>query len=70
MANMKTVNLYIKNEFPNLKVEAVRGEGYVYFDGKDGFGKIDSIYVHPVSTSTTDLVEIVMETLDDYERNL
>ena len=70
MANMKAVNQYIKMNFPNLKVEAVRGEGYIYFDGDDGFDKIDSIYVNSVSISTSDLVDIVMETLDEHQRNL
>ena len=70
MANMRIVNQYIKTNFPDLEVEAVRGEGYVYFDGEDGFDKIESIYVNPVSISTDDLMEIIMETLDEYERNL
>jgi len=70
MANMRIVNQYIKTNFPDLKVEAVRGEGYVYFDGEDGFGKIESIYVNPVSISTDDLMEIIMETLDEYEQTL
>jgi hypothetical protein len=70
MANMRHVNQHIKSNFPDLKVEAVRGEGYVYFDGEDGFDKIESIYVNPVSISTDDLIEIIMETLDEYERSL
>ena len=70
MANMRHVNQYIKTNFPDLKVEAVRGEGYVYFDGEDDFDKIESIYVNPVSISTDDLMEIIMETLDEYERSL
>jgi hypothetical protein len=70
MANMRIVNQYIKTNFPDLKVEAVIGrEGYVYFDGEDGLD-IGSIYVNPVSISTDDLMEIIMETLDEYERNL
>ena len=69
MANMRHVNQYIKTNFPDLKVEAVCGEGYVYFDGEDGLD-IGSIYVNPVSISTDDLMEIIMETLDEYERSL
>ena len=69
MANMRIVNQYIKSNFPDLKVEAVRGEGYVYFDGEDGLD-IGSIYVNPVSISTDDLMEIIMETLDEYERSV
>jgi hypothetical protein len=70
MANMRIVNQHIKSNFPDLKVEAVSERGYVYFDGEDGFDKIESIYVNPVSISTDDLIEIIMETLDEYERNL
>ena len=70
MDNMRHVNQYIKTNFPDLKVEAVRGEGYVYFDGEDDFDKIESIYVNPVSISTDDLMEIIMETLDEYEQTL
>lgn len=69
MANMKQVNQYIKTNFPNLKIEAVRGEGYVYFDGDDGFGKVNSIYAHPVSTSTEDMVDFVMQEIQDYYLN-
>jgi hypothetical protein len=51
-------------------VEAVRGDGYVYFDGEEGFDKIESIYVNPVSIPTDVLVGIIMESLDEYERSL
>lgn len=58
MANFKEVNQYIKKNFPKLDIQAVRGEGYVYFTGDDGFDKIPSIMTHPVSTSTSDLVDM------------
>lgn len=65
MANMRIVNQYIKTNFPTLKIEAVRGDGYVYFDGKDGFDKVESIYVHAPSISTNDLVDLCMEQIQD-----
>lgn len=67
MANFKKVNQYIKTNFPGYKIEAVRGDCYVYFDGNDGFDKIESIYgVHPVNTSTEDMVQLVLEQIQDY----
>lgn len=67
MANMKQVNQYIKTNFPKYDIEAVRGDGYVYFDGKDGFDKIESIYgANPVTTKTSDMVDIVLEQIQDY----
>jgi hypothetical protein len=65
MANMRHVNQYIKTNFPTLKIEAVRGDGYVYFDGEDGFDKVESIMVHTPSVSTDDLVCMVMEQIQD-----
>lgn len=35
MANFRKVNAAIKKVFPNLNIEVVRGEGYIYFDGED-----------------------------------
>jgi hypothetical protein len=61
MANMAQVNKALKATYPLLDIEVVRGEGYVYFDGDDGFDKIDSIFVNPTSTSTADLTRIVIE---------
>ena len=61
MANMIAVNKALKSAYPSLDVEVVRGDGYVYFDGNDGFDKIDSIFVHPTSISTADLTRIVIE---------
>jgi len=49
MANFSAVNKALKAAYPMLDIEAVRGNGYVYFDGEDGFNKIDSICVHPTS---------------------
>lgn len=66
MANMREVNRYIKANFPELDIEAVRGDGYVYFDGKDGFDKVPSIMVHPVSCSTETLADLCMQEIQDY----
>lgn len=65
MANMNHVNQYIKANWPELDIEAVRGEGYVYFDGADGFDKVESIYVNVPSISTNDLVDLCMEQIQD-----
>ncbi|MCH9712668.1 MAG: hypothetical protein K0U20_08610 [Proteobacteria bacterium] len=61
MANFKQVNEAIRDEFQDKDIEVVRGDGYVYFDGDDGFDKYSSIYVHPVSISTERLIEMVIE---------
>ena len=69
MANMREVNRYLKANFPELDIEAVRGGGYVYFDGNDGFDKVPSIMVNPVSVSTDDLVQMCMEEIENYRIN-
>jgi hypothetical protein len=51
MANFRKVNAAIKRNFPELDIEAVRADGYVYFDGDDGW-EIESIYIHGVSAPT------------------
>lgn len=61
MAVFKTVNKAIREAFPDRDIEVVRGIGYVYFDGDDGFDKYDSIYVHPVNIDTKRLIEMVIE---------
>ena len=61
MANFAAVNKALKAAYPALDIEVVRGDGYVYFGGDDGFDKIDSIFVHPTSISTADLTRIVIE---------
>lgn len=64
MANFKIVNKTIKNTFPSLDIEVVRGYGYVYFNGKDGIGIVDSIMAHPVSTSTDDLIRLCIDEVE------
>jgi hypothetical protein len=65
MANFATVNRAIKMIYPQLDIKAVRGDGYVYFDGNDGYNKIESIMAHPVSTNTTDLRMMVLFLIDE-----
>lgn len=61
MANFQAVNAYIRKTFPKLDVSLVRGEGYVYFDGNDGWQKIPALWVHPTSTSTDSMVGMVCQ---------
>jgi hypothetical protein len=65
MANFAAVNKALKTAYPALDIEVVRGEGYVYFGGDDGFDKINSIFVHPTNTSTADLTRFVIESVSD-----
>lgn len=65
MANFKKVNKEIKNTFPNLDIEVVRGDGYVYFDGVDGFDKVESIYTNPTTTQTETLLKFCIESIKE-----
>lgn len=56
MADFKAVNKAIKKAWPTLDIQAVRCKGYVYFDGEDGFDKIESIYSHPTATATESMI--------------
>lgn len=60
MANFRSVNKAIKEAYPNLDIKAIRGEGYVYFDGEDGFDQVASIYTHPTSTTTEAMIRFCM----------
>lgn len=64
MANMKEVNKAIKVSYPSLDIEAVRGNGYVYFDGNDGYDKIESIMVNAPTTSTATLIRLCLEEIN------
>jgi hypothetical protein len=66
MANFAAVNKSLKAVYPMLDIEAVRGQGYVYFDGQDAFGKIESICVNPASTSTSDMTRFAVEEVELY----
>lgn len=65
MANLTQVNKVIKQRFPELDIEIVRGEGYVYFIGEDG-ENIEPICTHPFSTLTDDLCRIVVSDVEHY----
>jgi hypothetical protein len=64
MANMLAVNSAIKKQFPDMDIEAVRGNGYVYFDGDDGFDVVKSVCAHPSVTPTADMIRICIETIE------
>lgn len=66
MANMREVNKAIKKQFPDKDIEAVRGDGYIFFDGDDGFDKIQSIFSNPTTTSTPDMIRMVLEQIREY----
>ena len=46
-------------------LEAVRGDGYVYFDGADGFDKVESVYANPVTTPTDEMTRFCLEAIAD-----
>lgn len=64
MANFKQVNKAVRQRFPELDIEVVRGVGYVYFCGEDGFDKIDSIMTHPTSTSTDEMIRLCIDEIE------
>tara|TARA_R110002020_G_scaffold296609_1_gene512188 strand:+ start:717 stop:917 length:201 start_codon:yes stop_codon:yes gene_type:complete len=64
VANFREVNRAIRAEFSGLDIQAVRGEGYVYFDGDDAEG-IASIYAHPRSTPTADMIRMAIEHINE-----
>tara|TARA_R110000787_G_scaffold30422_1_gene81714 strand:- start:270 stop:488 length:219 start_codon:yes stop_codon:yes gene_type:complete len=64
MANFRQVNKAIR-EATTMDIEAVRGDGYIYFDGDDGFDKIPSIYAHPTSISTEGAVRLCLEAINE-----
>lgn len=64
MANFAEVNKAIKKAWPTLDVQAVRCKGYVYFDGEDGFDKIESIYSHPTNTATESMIRFCLRQIN------
>ena len=68
MANLRTEHKTIKTQ-TDLDIVAVRGDGYVYFDGADGFDKIPSLYVNPVHTPTDEMIELCLEHLAPSRNN-
>lgn len=63
MANFAAVNKAIRKQFPALDIEAVRGDGYVYFDGNDGLDVVASIYAHPPVTPTADMIRMCIDNI-------
>ena len=64
MANMNTLNKWIKFRFPDLDIEAVRGDGYVYFIGEDGLDVVESIYSNPPTTDTRIMMVMCFENIE------
>lgn len=64
MANFRQVNKAIKAAFPGLDIEVVRGKGYVYFGGDDGFDKIDSVMANPTTTSTSSMTQMCIDVIE------
>lgn len=64
MANMKEVNKSLKAKYPHLDIQAFRGDCYVYFNL--GVHDVDSLYVHPVTTSTESLIKLTLEHIHDF----
>ena len=60
MANFKLVNEAIKKAYPYLDIQAVKGNGYVYFCGQNGFDNVSSIYSNPTSTSTEAMIRFCL----------
>lgn len=56
-----SINKAIKKEFPNHDIEVVIGDGYFYFDGDDGFDKIESIYVEPKSVCVDTAKRMILQ---------
>ena len=69
MANMMAVNSAIRRQFPELDIEAVRGDGYVYFAGDDGHDVVESIYAHPPVTPTADMIRMCIENIEASQRS-
>ena len=52
MITLKQLNTFIKGQYPGLDIELVKGDGYFYFTGDDGFDLVDSIYVNALNQPT------------------
>lgn len=64
MADMAAVNRVIRQRFPDLDIKAVRGDGYVYFTGADGFD-VESIYSNPPTTTTGAMIRMCVENIEE-----
>lgn len=67
MANFRKINDAVRTEFPALDIEAVRGDGYIYFDGDDGFDKVPSIWANPPSLNTVTATRMVFEAISAHQ---
>tara|TARA_R110000787_G_scaffold269056_1_gene375723 strand:+ start:358 stop:600 length:243 start_codon:yes stop_codon:yes gene_type:complete len=65
MANFRIVNQAVKKAYHELDIEVVRGYGYIYFDGDDGFDKVASIYSNPTTTDTNWLIQRCIDLIKD-----
>lgn len=66
---MITINRSLKATFPTKDIEAVAGDGYIYFNGDDGFDQIPSLYVDPKSVSAALGVALVITQVREYFSN-
>ena len=64
MANFTAVNKAIKKAFPSLDIQVVRCKGYVFFDGDNGFDKIESIYTHPTGPTTDTMIRLCINAIN------
>jgi len=65
MANFKEVNKAIKARFPDCNIEMVRGCGYAYY-GLNGYDKINSVFSHPTTTTTDEMIEFAIQDISEY----
>lgn len=63
---MIKINRSLKATFPTKDIEAVAGNGYIYFDGDDGFDKIPSLYIDPKSVSAALRMAMVISHVAEY----
>lgn len=63
MPSFKKVNKAIAEAFPFLDIEAVNGGTYIYFEGYDGFDKVESVMCYVRSISTADLERLCIEAI-------
>jgi len=64
-ATLKKLNAIIAKDYPKLNIELVKGDGYFYFIGDDGFDEIDSIYMNALNQAPLDRWEILLHCVID-----
>jgi hypothetical protein len=60
---MAQVNKAIRKRFPKRHIEAIRGDGYVWFCGLDT-DVIASVFANPPTTPTEDMIRICIEEIE------